>query len=137
MRHDVGAAGDRREREAAADDLAQRAEVGRDAVVFLRAAVGEAEAGHDLVEDQRNAVLLRDLPQPLQEARLGRQQALERLDDHAGQLVLVLLDQALDHLEVVERRDQHLVGDALGMPAESGMARGKLPGFLGASDISA
>ena len=59
VRHDVGAAGDGGQRKAAADDLAQRAEVGRDAVVFLRAAIGEAEAGHDLVEDQRDAVLLR------------------------------------------------------------------------------
>ena len=59
VRHDVGAAGDRRQREAAADRPCRGAEVGHDAVVFLGAAVGEAEAGHDLVEDQRHAVLLR------------------------------------------------------------------------------
>ena len=59
VRHDVGAAGDGRQREAAADRLAERADVGRNAVVGLRAAVGEAEAGHDLVEDQHQAVLLR------------------------------------------------------------------------------
>ena len=113
MRHDVGAAGDGGERKAAAHDLAQGAEIGRDAVIFLGAAIGEAEAGHDLVEDQRNAVLGRHLAQRLQEARLGRDQALERLDDDAGQLVLLLLDQALDHLDVVEGRDQHLVRDGL------------------------
>ena len=54
--HDVAPARDRGEREAAADDLAERGEVGHDAVVLLGAAVGEAEAGDDLVEDQRHAV---------------------------------------------------------------------------------
>src|SRR5262249_52283604 len=75
--HDVGAAGDSGERKAAAYDLAQTAEVGRYAVVFLGAAIGEAEAGDDLVEDQRNAVLGGDRAQGLQEAGLGRNQALE------------------------------------------------------------
>ena len=87
MGHDVGAAGDGRQREAAADGLAERADVGRHAVVGLRAAVGEAEAGHDLVEDQHQAVLLGELAQAFEETGLGRDQALERLDDDAGQLV--------------------------------------------------
>ena len=52
VRHDVGAAGDGRQREAASDRLAKGANVGCDAAVGLRTSVGEAEAGHDLVKDQ-------------------------------------------------------------------------------------
>ena len=49
----------------------------------------------------------RDLSQPLEEAGLGRDEALERLDDDGGQLVGVRGDDALDRAEIVERRDQH------------------------------
>ena len=42
--------------QAAADDFAERGEVGLDVVELLRAAEGEAEAGHDLVEDEQRAV---------------------------------------------------------------------------------
>ena len=50
--HDRGRGPVGRRRQAAADDLAQRRQVGRDAVELLRAAVGDAEAGHHLVEDR-------------------------------------------------------------------------------------
>ena len=53
MAHDVAPPRHRGEREAAADDLAEGDHVRHHAVVFLGAAVGEAEAGDDLVEDQR------------------------------------------------------------------------------------
>ena len=109
MRHDVGPPGDRRQREAAADDLAERAEVGRHAVVGLRAAIGEAEAGDDLVEDQRDAVLRGDVADALQEAGRRRDQPLEGLEDHPAELVVVRGDQRLSRLEVVEGGDQHLL----------------------------
>ena len=54
--HDVGAAADRGEREAAADDLAEDREVGRDAEPALRAAGPDAEAGDHLVEHEERAV---------------------------------------------------------------------------------
>ncbi len=41
----------------AADDLAEAGEIGRHAVALLRAAAGDPEAGHHLVEDQQRAVL--------------------------------------------------------------------------------
>ena len=45
--------------QAAADDLAQNGQVGRDAVALLRPAERQAEAGHHLVEDQQGAMLAR------------------------------------------------------------------------------
>jgi len=51
--------GDAREREAAGHDLAEGREVGNDLVELLGAAVGEAEAGDDLVEHERHAVAVR------------------------------------------------------------------------------
>ena len=48
-------AADRGEREAAADDLAEHREVGRDAVAALRAGGTEPEAGDHLVADQERA----------------------------------------------------------------------------------
>ena len=60
-RHHVGAAGDRRQRKAAAHRLAVAREVGHDAVVLLRAAPRDAEAGDDLVEDEHDAVPARHL----------------------------------------------------------------------------
>jgi hypothetical protein len=61
--HDVFAADHRGQREAAADDLAVGGQIRRDAVVLLRAAVGEPEAGDDLVEDERDPVALGDRAQ--------------------------------------------------------------------------
>ena len=49
--------------EAAADDLAERGHVGLHAVERLRAAERDAEAGHDLVEDEHRAVRARQLAQ--------------------------------------------------------------------------
>ena len=63
--HDVAAPAVRADRHAAADDLAERGEVGRDAVERLRAAERDAEAGHDLVEDQQRAVPRAELAQRL------------------------------------------------------------------------
>ena len=50
---DVGPAGHAAARQAAGQDLGQRRQVGPDAVMFLRPAGRDAEAGDDLVEDQQ------------------------------------------------------------------------------------
>ena len=55
--HDLGPAAVGADRQPAADDLAQRRQVGLDAQQRLRPAVGHAEAGHHFVEDQQRAVL--------------------------------------------------------------------------------
>ena len=54
--HQVAPAAVGADRQAAADDLAERRQVGRDAEPLLRAAARHAEAGHHLVEDQQRAV---------------------------------------------------------------------------------
>ena len=65
----IGAlAAEGRQRHAAADDLAEHAEVGREAgdgarVEALRAAERDAKAGHHLVEHQQRAVLRAQLAQ--------------------------------------------------------------------------
>ena len=55
----VGAAAIGADRQTAADDLAQRGEVGSNLPERLRAAVGHAKAGHHFVADQQRAVLAR------------------------------------------------------------------------------
>ena len=54
--HHVRAAGERGDRHAVAQRLAEAGQVGRDAVALLRAARREPEAGDDLVEDEQRAV---------------------------------------------------------------------------------
>jgi hypothetical protein len=78
---------------------------------LLGAAVGEAEAGDDLVEDQRDVVPRGDRPHALEEARLRHDQPLERLHDHRGEIVVVRLDHGLGLGQVVERGDQDLALD--------------------------
>ena len=85
--HDVGAAAERRGRQAAADDLADRREIGRDAVARLGAAERDPKAGHDLVEDQDGAVRRAQRAQALEVAGGGDHQAHvagDRLDDDRG-----------------------------------------------------
>ena len=55
--HDLGRSAVGAYRQPAADDLAERNEIGRDAEAILRAAHGDAEAGHDFIEDEQGAVV--------------------------------------------------------------------------------
>ena len=66
--HDRAPAAERADRHAAADHLAERRQVGRDAVEPLRAARMHAKAGHHLVEDQHGAVAIAQRAQPLEES---------------------------------------------------------------------
>ena len=77
----VAAPADGGDREAAGKSLPQRAEIGNHVVALLRAAPGQPEARHDLIEDQERAARLRQRPQAGQETGLRAQGALERLDD--------------------------------------------------------
>ena len=68
--HDLGAAGDRREREAARDALGARDQVGHDAVVLDRVpGAGAADAGLDLVGDEDDAVLGAELARAARSSR--------------------------------------------------------------------
>ena len=88
--HDVGAAAEGADGQAAADDLAEGGEVGADAVEFLRSAEGHAEAGHDFVEDEQRAVLRGERAQGFEVAGRGRDAARvadDGLDDDGGDLL--------------------------------------------------
>ena len=63
--HDLGATGKAANGETAANDLAERAQVGHDAVTLLRTAKGNAETGDNLVEDQKRAELIAQVAQAL------------------------------------------------------------------------
>ena len=89
--HDLALAAERADREAAADDLAERGEVRRDAVELLRAAERDAEARDDLVEDEHDAVLVAQRrAAPARKPGLRRDDAHvagDRLDDDRRDLV--------------------------------------------------
>ncbi|KAG0924181.1 hypothetical protein G6F31_019209 [Rhizopus arrhizus] len=91
------------DRHAAADDLAEGGQVRGDAVVRLRTAKGNAEAGHHLVEDQQRAVLRAQFAQVLQ-VTLARGNAVgvadHRFDDQAGDVVTLLFEQCGGGFEV-------------------------------------
>ena len=114
MRHDFGSAHDGRQRKAPADDLAERGDIRGHAVKFLRAAIGEAEPGHDLVEDQHDAVTVGLGTQKLQEARFRRDDPLQGFHDDRGDLVPMFGQQRPDIVGIVEGGDQHLGGNACG-----------------------
>src|SRR5205807_7051684 len=69
--HDLRRAADGRQGESAPDHLAEGRQVGDDAVVLLRAAVGQAEARDDLVEDERDPVAPGDGAEPGEESGRG------------------------------------------------------------------
>ena len=105
--HQLLRAGNRGQREAAADHLAERAEVRRHAVVLLTAAVGVTEAGHHFVENQRHARFMGDLAQSLEEAGLGRYQALLRLHNDGAEFARILADHSNRRVRVVVWGDEH------------------------------
>ena len=115
-------------RHAAADDLAEGAQVRAHAVARLRAAQRDAEAGHHLVEDQHRAMARAQLAQVLQVA-LARRQAVgvadHRLDDQAGDLLPGLLEQGGRRLEVVVGQRQGEVGQAAGHARRGRHAEGQ------------
>ena len=100
-------------------DFSKRTKVGRDAVRRLRPAEPHAKPGHHFVEDERDVVVGRHFAHALQKARPGLERSLDRLEDDAGQLVVVRCDDRGRGFEVVERCDQYFVtqraGDAVGV----------------------
>ena len=80
------------DRQPAADDLAEGREVGADALAFLDPAGCDAEAGHDLIEDQHAAVARGQLAQAGEKSRPRQHEAHVadvRLDDDRRDLVAV------------------------------------------------
>ena len=112
MGHDVGSPGDRRERKAAADHFAERAQIGHHTVIFLRAAIRKTEPGHYLVKNQRNAVLCCDLAQSFEKAGHRRDNTLEGFEDNGRELVSMLAHHGCGRLYVVERGYQNFLAHA-------------------------
>ena len=69
---------------------------------MLRASIGKTEPRHDLVEDEGDAVLERDLAESDQEAWRGRNDTLKRLQDDASDFLMMLLDDRGSSIEIVE-----------------------------------
>ncbi len=114
--HDVGAPAEGAHREAAADDLPERGQVGRDPVVLLRAAARQPEAD-DLVEDHQHAVPGGDLAHAADEVRRQIQDPALGIQHDARQLGGMLADQPLGRLQVAERQ-HHRVGHRPGRHAD-------------------
>src|SRR5439155_4957128 len=112
--HDVLGAADRGAGQAASHRLGQADDVRYHAEEFGRSARPDGEAGLDLVEGEKGAVATGHRSQPFQIARLGRDDAdihHDRLDDHARDPVALLLEDALQHFDVVERHHQREIDD--------------------------
>ena len=110
--HDLRAADEGRHREAAPERLAERRDVGIEAVVLLAATGRDAEAGDRLVEDEEDAVHAGEFAQLLEVARFRRDHADVRHDpfgDDRRHLPAVRFDRALDGLQVVPRYDDRVV----------------------------
>ena len=110
--------------QAAADDLAEAGQVGRDAVERLRAAERDAEAGHHLVEDEharRAGRVSARSPRGSRRAAARSPCCRHRLDDDRGDLPLVSAASktaAHRRVEVVLRRRQRVGGAPRRTPAE-------------------
>ena len=113
--HLVGAA-KRRRRVAVAHRLGVRREVRGHPEELGGATAGEPEAGLHLVEDQQRPEFLRQRPDRLVEARLGHDRlgvAEDRLDDHAGDVGAVALEDPAKHVHRVVAGRDHRPADGL------------------------
>ena len=102
--HQLGAPAKGRGRKAAADDLAEDRQVGRDAVALLGPTPRDAEAGDHLVEDEQRAARVAQHPQRLEESRRGRNDAhvaRDGLDENRREPLAVLRDGCSDGVDVV------------------------------------
>ena len=96
------------DRQAPADGLAERRQVGLDAEGSLRAGPAQAEAGDHLVEHQERAGLVAAGPDRLQKTRTGRHDAHvggDRLHDHRRDLAAEPGEGIPDRLRIVVGSD--------------------------------
>ena len=123
--HDIAPAAKCADGHAAADDLAERAQVRAHAVQRLRAAQRDAKARHDFVEYQQRTAAVALAPQRLQKIRCRRNAvhvAGHRLDDDAGDLRADLTEYALDLIGVVVVEGHGVAGERLGHARRGGHA---------------
>ena len=126
--HDFGAAAEGADGEATADDFAEEGEVGMDAGEFLDAAEGEAEAGHDFVEDEEGAVGVGEVAELLEESGCGEDEAGVGgvgFEDDGGDLVGELGKGSFDEIDAVEGEGDGEGGEGLGDAGAIGLAEGE------------
>ncbi len=108
---------DRGDGEAIAHRLGVGDQVGLYVEVLLRPAVGDAETGLHLIEDEDDAISVAQLPDLLQPAGLGQDAsgvAHQRLHEDRRQFVPAGLHRLLQPLQVVEGQVDDVVADVLG-----------------------
>ena len=134
--HNLATTTKSRRRQTAGDDLAKRGQVTRHAVHAVPAGVGGAEAGHHFVQNQKRAVLMRNILQFLVEVVLrcnGAHVAGRGLRDHTGNLARVFLKRTTHRINVVVRhhnrvrrlRTGHTRGVRQGKRSQAGARRGQ------------
>ena len=128
--HDVGASAEGADRHAAADHLAERRQVRRDAEVRLCPAERNAEPGHDFVEDQHGSRVRAFLAQRFEKAR-QRQYAVhvsrDRLHDHARDLAARAREKLPDSFAVVVVEHDGVVGHIARYARRGGFAQRQRP----------
>jgi len=105
-------------------------DVGLDVVKPRGAFEAHAETGDHFVEDQQDAVALRDRAQELQVLfRLQQQTVVRRdgLDDHRRDVVRVIGDRHLEGAPVVQRHHDRIVRHRVGHAGGGGDAEGRQP----------
>ena len=93
----------------------------------LGTAEGDAEAGHDLVEDEDGAMLRAEGAEPFEEARLREDAthvAGHWLDDDGGELTAKAVEERSRCIEVVEGRRERLQRDLREHAGRGGDAEG-------------
>ena len=114
MLHHLTPPAQRCHRHAAADHFAQHRDVRHDVVNRLRAVQGDAKAGHHFIKDAQCAVFGTERTHGAEKLlRAGYQihVAGDRLDNHAGDLVTVLLESVVQLLWIIEVEHQCVLRD--------------------------
>lgn len=116
--------------QAAADDLAEHGQIGRDAKAGLRPAVFRAEAGDHLVDDEQRAGAVAQGAQALEKAFFRQDQTHVGRDgfhNDGREILAVQVKEIPDRAEVVVRREQGVAHGGFGTPGVPGMDRVATP----------
>ena len=128
--HDLGLAPERTDGKAAADHLAERGQVGVDAVCGLGAASVDSKTRHHLVKDEHAPRVYGDFAQCLEKARCRGNAAHVARDgfDDDGRDVLANAGEDLAHgIGVVEWSGQRMLGGIGGHAGRVGKSQGQQP----------
>ena len=125
-RHNIGTTHCCGQRVPATHYLAHRTQVGRYAVIFLSATVGQAESCDHFVEDEQQVGVSGEFPETGQKARNRGQRTLHRLYDYGGNLILMGVDDCGGGFQIVKLGYQHQVIQGARDAAAVGFSLGKL-----------